>query len=191
MTAARPGRWRGPLGLLTCLALALVLAALTPDPAQDLRRHWVTADPGTWASTPAFAARVVSVRASGAVAGEYGDPFVSRQALVVVGVQAQVREQVVQFSQVSLHTRDGHDYEPRGEFSTAGLGETQPGFTRNATVVFEVPPDRLAGATLVIDSDAAAVDRYADAIRIDLGLADPVAIGAETLKVPPSTVETT
>ena len=184
-------RLRGLLGLLGCLVLALVLAAVTPDPATTLRRRWSGAEVGEWAQTPGVGVRVGSVTVTRSAGREYGDPFVSRQALVVLNVDAQVRERVAQLSQVSLRTRDGHGYDPRPEFASAALGQTQPGFTRHATLVFEVPPDRLAGSTLEVDADGASVDGYARALRVDLGLHDPVPIGVAVAAVSPSTVTTT
>jgi hypothetical protein len=184
-------RLRGPLGLLGCLVLALVLAAVTPDPGTDLRRRWTGVEVGGWARTPGVSARVGSVTVTRSAAREYGDPFVSRQALVVLSVDAQVRQRVAQLSEVRLRTRDGHGYDPRPEFAAAGLGQTQPGFTRHSTLVFEVPADRLAGSTLEVDADGASIDGYARAIRVELGLRDPVPIGAAVASVPPATVTTT
>ena len=184
-------RLRGVLGLLGCLVLALVLAAVTPDPATDLRRRWSDADVGGWATTPALSARVGAVTVTRSAGRDYGDPFVSGQALVVLGVDAQVRQRVAQLNQVRLRTRDGHGYDPRPEFASAALAQTQPGFTRHATLVFEVPPERLAGATLEVDADSASVDGYARALRVELGLRDPVRVGAAVAAVTPSTVTTT
>ncbi len=155
-------RLRGVLGLVGCLVLALIIAAVAPDPATDLRRRWSDADVGAWAQTPDVRARVTAVAVVRSADRGYGDPLASTQALVVTDVDASVRRQVVLFSHVYLLTADGHEYEARPEFVSAGLGLTQPGFTRHATLVFEVPPDRLAGAALVLDADAASVDGYAE-----------------------------
>jgi hypothetical protein len=183
-------RVRGVLGLLGCVVLALVVAVLTPDPAEHARR-WTSADVGTWAAGPDVAARVQEVSVVRTADPGFGQPMTSSQALVVAGVDVQVRHRVAQLDHVYLRSRDGRDYEPREEFDVAGLTETQPGFTRHATLVFEVPPRRLAGAELVVDADSTSVDVYADAIRIDLGLRDPVRISPETATPPGSTVTTT
>jgi len=184
-------RARGVLGLLGCLVLALVLAVVVPDPAEDLRRRWSDADVGAWAGTPDVVARVTTVAVVRSADRGYGDPLTTRDALVVATVDAAVRRQVVLFSHVYLVTADGHEYAPRPEFVSAGLGLTQPGFTRRATLVFEVPPDRLDRAALVLDADAASVDAYADAVRVDLGLRAPVRVSPETVTPEPATVTTT
>lgn len=184
-------RSRGLLGLLACLVLAVVITVAVPDPATDIRRRFADAPVGDFASTAFVRARVTQVEVTRSVQGDYGDPWVSDQTLVVASVEAQVRQRVTQFSEVVLRTRDGHDYEPRTEFISAALGQTQPGFTRHAVLVFELPPDRVPGAELVIDADGASFDFYAAAIRIDLGLQDPVTASAGPLTVLPSSVSTT
>lgn len=182
----------GLLGLLGCLALAVLIAVVVPNPTTDVRRRYADAKVGELAATAVVAARVTQVRlARAAQAGESEDAWVSNQALVVVSVEASVRRQVTQFSKVSLRTRTGQDYEPRDEFIVAGLGETQPGFTRLGTLVFEVPPDRVPGAELVIDADGASFDVYAEAVRIDLGLKAPVTLEPGPVPVPESTVRVT
>lgn len=186
MTKARP-----LLGLLGCVVLALVLAVVTPDPTRELRRRWSDAGVGGWAATADVSARVASVAVVSTVDPGYGQAFVSRQALVVTPVEVQVRHRVAQLSRVYLLTADGKEYEPRSELISAGLGQTQPGFTRHGTLVFEVPPDRLARVELVVDADAASVDGYAEAIRVDLGLRDPVRVSPETVTPQPASVTTT
>lgn len=184
-------RSRGVFGLLACLVLATVIAVAVPDPATDVRRRFADAPVGEFATTAVVRARVTQVVLTPSVQGDYGDPWVSDQTLVVTSVEAQVRQRVTQFSRVVLRTSDGHDYKPRTEFISAALGQTQPGFTRHATLVFELPPDRVPGAELVIDADGAAFDFYAAAIRVDLGLRDPVTVAPGPVTLPPSVVTTT
>lgn len=184
-------RLRGVLGLLGCLVLALTIAVVTPDPTTDVRRRWADADVGAWAQTPDVRARVTSVAVVRSADRGYGEVFTGQGSLVVASVDASVRRQVVLFSHVYLLTADGREYDPRPEFVSAGLGLTQPGFTRHATLVFEVPADRLADAALVLDADAASVDAYADAVRVDLGLRSPVRTSPETVTPPPFSVTTT
>ncbi len=191
MTRRWSERSRGVLGLLACLVLAAVITVAVPDPATDVRRRFADAPVGEFATTAMVRARVTQVEVTRSAQGDYGDPWVSDQALVVTSVEAQVRQRVTQFNEVVLRTRDGHDYEPRTEFISGALGQTQPGFTRHAVLVFELPPDRLPGAELVIDADGASFDFYAAAIRIDLGLGDPVAIAPGPVAVPASSVSTT
>lgn len=191
MTRGLSERSRGRLGLLACLVLAVVIAVAVPDPATDVRRRFSDAPVGEFATTDVVRARVTQVEVTRAAQGAYGDPWVSDQTLVVASVEAQVRQRVTQFSEVVLRTRDGHDYEPRTEFISGALGQTQPGFTRHAVLVFELPSDRVPGAELVIDADGAAFDFFAAAIRIDLGLSDPVTVAPGPVSVPASSVTTT
>lgn len=184
-------RWRGVLGLLVCLGLAVVIAVAAPDPEVDLRRRFVDVEVNEPAQIPLAVARVTRVQVSNAAQRAYGDPWVSDQTLVVVSVEAAARRQVVQFNQVVLRTGADKTYEPRSEFSSAGLAQTQPGFTRTATLVFELPPDQAAGAVLVIDPDAAAFDSYGWAIRVDLGLRRPVVRGPGPVTVTPSALRVT
>jgi len=184
-------RLRGVLGLLGCLVLALVVAVVAPDPAQDLRRRWTDGEVGAWAASPDRVARVGAVSVVRSADPGYGQPFTTGQALVVTEIDVQVLHRRTQLSRVYLSTRDGQQYDPRSEFVAAGPSLTQPGFTRHSTLVFEVPLRRLDGAELVVDADGASVDGYADAIRVDLGLRDPVRVGPETVTPAESTVTTT
>ncbi|HEY0237191.1 MAG TPA: hypothetical protein VGC37_00965 [Friedmanniella sp.] len=186
MTRLRP--W---LGLVGCVVLALVVAVVTPDPSTQLRRRWSDAEVGGWAVTADVSARVPSVSVVSTVDPGFGQALVSRQALVVVAVDVQARHQVAQLSRVYLLTSDGQEYEPRSELVSAGLSQTQPGFTRHGTLVFEVPPGRLARAELVVDADGASVDGYSEAIRVRLGLRNPVRVSPETVTPEASTVTTT
>ena len=184
-------RLRGVLGLLGCLVLALVVAVVAPEAGQDVRRRWAEGEVGAWVASPDRVARVRAVSVVRSADRGYGELFTTSRALVVAEVDVQVRHRMTQLSKVYLSTRDGQEYDPRPEFIAAGLTQTQPGFTRHATLVFEVPTRRLDGAELVVDADGASVDGYADAIRVDLGLHDPVRVGPETVTPAESTVTTT
>lgn len=191
MTRAPTTAWtRALLGLLGCLALAVALAVVTPDPSTDARRRWTDGVVAQWVTTPDVSVRVGSVQVVRSADPGYGEELTSAQALVVTPVEVAVRHRVVQLSHVYLRTADGHEYAPRSEFVSAGLTSTQPGFTRHGTLVFEVPPDRLAHAELVVDSDGGSLDVYADAVRVDLGLRDPVRVSPQTVTPEEATVTT-
>ncbi len=179
------------IGLVVCVLASLVIAAASPDPGSDVRRDYVDAPVGQPATGPDATAEVSSVRLARAVQKSYGDPFTSRQRLVVVNVSVAVRAEPRLLNQVSLQTSDENVYEPRDEFVSSGLGETQPGFTRRSTLVFEVPTEDVAGSRLVIDADSAAFDVYATALRIDLGLDDRTPVAAQPVSIPASTVAVT
>jgi hypothetical protein len=166
------GLWSrsGLLALLGSLALVVAVTVATPDPAQDYRRRWDDVAVGSWGELENASVRATSVRLTRSLTTEYGTGLTSEATFVVVTLEGRVRRQRVLFSGVTLHTRDDRRYEPRDDYLTAGLGSTDPGFTRAGTAVFEVPDDRLQGAVLEVDRDAAAFDVYASAVRVDLEL---------------------
>jgi hypothetical protein len=179
------------LALLVCLALVVLITVSAPDPAEDARRRWDDVGVGAWGEMDRARVRVSQVRLAQSVTDNYDQLFGSAATLVIVDVTAEVRREQMRFSTVWLHTRDDHDYSPRGEFISNGLLLTQPGFTRHATLVFEVPADRTTGAELVVDTDGAAYDIYSRAVRVDLGLADGAAVQPGPIPVPLSTLEIT
>jgi len=189
-TGARAAR-QGGLGLLGCLALVVAVAVATPDPATDVRRRWDDVGVGQWGRLQDASVRATSVRLTRAVSRSYGDPLTSEATFVVVTLEAQVRTRQVRFDEVVLRTRDDREYEPRPDFTSAGLSGTQPGFTRNGTEVFEVPTDRLPGAVLEVDRDAAAFDVYAQAVRVDLALDEGTPVEPGPLRAEDSTLAVT
>ncbi len=185
-------RWSGGglLALLGCLALVVALTVATPDPAKDYRRRWDDVGVGHWGQLENATVQVTRVRLTRSVVQEYGDPLVSDVTFVVVDVEARVTKAHVFFSAVTLLTRDGHQYTSRGDTTSTALTVTDPGFTRVATEVFEVPDDRVAGSVLQVDHDKAAFDVYSEAVRVDLGLEEdgpplpgPLAITRSTVTV--------
>lgn len=177
---------KGWLGLLGCLVVVALIAVLAPNPATDVRRQWADVGVGEVGSLRLYDAEVTRVRTSTSVAADrYGDPLTSDAVLVVVDLRLSVRVRVSNFEEISLLTADDQSFLPRPEFSAAEPTQTQPGFTRTGTVVFEVPADRLAGARLLVEPDSTAFVGYDRAVRVDLGLGpDPVLGAAVTLDPP-------
>lgn len=166
---SRPTRERG--GLLTLIVCLLVVAVITvtgPDPVTDTRRAWDDVAVGAWGQMDHASVRVDGVQTTRTATTPSGRTLDSAAVFVVVAYTAAVTEQTVRFTAVVLRTRDDHDYAARTEFG--GVDSLQPGFTRRATLVFEVPADRVDGAILVVEPDGAAFDVYSRAIRIDLRL---------------------
>ncbi|MBA8794535.1 hypothetical protein FHX74_002154 [Friedmanniella endophytica] len=191
MTGARTRARSGWVALVVCVLLALVLTAVTPDPATNVRRDWVDGRVGQSVVEPDLTTTVQQVRLARSASRSYGDPFVSRQRLVLVRLAVDVRHRQRLFSRVTLLTTTGLSYEPRDEFVSQGLSTTQAGFTRTATMVFEVPPEHVPGSRLVIDADGGAFDFYTRATRVDLGLTAATAIDPGAVRVPDSTVRVT
>lgn len=178
-------RWSGGglLVLFGCLALVVALAVATPDPATDYRRRWDDVDVGDWGQLQNASLRVSSVRLTRSVVKEYGDPLVSDDTFVVVDAEARVVQARVFFTDVTLLTPDGRQHESRQDTISSGLTVTQPGFTRLATEVFEVPDARVAGSVLQVDHDKAAFDVSSEAVRVDLGLDNDTAVRPGSLAV--------
>lgn len=191
MTGARTRARSGWVALVVCVLLALVLTAVTPDPATNVRRDWVDGRVGQSVVEPDLTTTVQQVRLARSASRSYGDPFVSRQRLVLVRLAVDVRHRQRLFSRVTLLTTTGLSYEPRDEFVSQGLSTTQAGFTRTATLVFEVPPEHVPGSRLVIDADGGAFDFYTRATRVDLGLTAATAVDPGAVRVPDSTVRVT
>ena len=162
--------WFRPLApLALCLVVVALLVAIRPDPATDFRRSFSDVAIDQTGSLRAFDVTVTEV-ARAAEVPRSGEPFVSEQALVIVTVEAAVRTTRTHFGGVALITADDHEYAPRPEFSQAEPQATQPGFSVLGHYVFEVPPERLDGARLLVDPDGAEFDVYDAAVRVDLGL---------------------
>jgi hypothetical protein len=191
LTRPEPRRGAGLLTLTVCLLLVVLITVFAPDPAEQARRRYDDVGVGKPGELQNAVVRAFGVRLTRSVAKQYEGVFRSDATLVLVELAADVRGDQMHFTELRLHTTDGHDYEPRSEFISQGLTLTQPGFTRRGTLVFEVPPDRTPGATLVVDPDGAAFDVFAIAVRVDLGLTDHTPVVPGPLAVADSRLEVT
>ena len=167
-TRKRVARVRPLVPLALCLVVVALLVAIRPDPATDFRRSYsdvgVNRPDGSGPSTWRYQrARVAAVPRDGSA-------FVSEQALIIVTVEASVRTTRTFFGAIALITADGHVVRAEAGIRRAEPSITQPGFTTAGSLVFELPPSRLAGARLLVDPDGAEFDVYDAAVRVDLGL---------------------
>lgn len=186
---ARYGR-RGLLGLGACLLVVAGASALLPDPATP--RRYVDVGVGQPAAIPLY--RVVVHRVAVARSATDADGYTTLRStarLVAVTVTADVFRRQSGFVNVWLATADGHRYDPRDELASAGPGITPPGFTADFTLLFELPPSRVAGAVLVFDGHSGTVDVYRDAIRVDLGLTADTPVAAQPVTLPDATTRVT
>lgn len=134
--------------LLAVLAAAVaVIAALVLAPTSDI----TYVEPGAdgWARGPFADARITSVQQARAVDSGY-DRLQTGQMFVLVGLEVTGHRELTPTQNISLLTADGHEYHQRGELGPAELPNVAPGFTSSGTALFEVPPERLPGARLVI-----------------------------------------
>lgn len=191
MNPARPDRHAVAAGLagLVALVLVAVMAATAPDVTVP-PRSWRRIAVGETGTIRDLSLTVIDVRAIRTL-DVHGTPFTSRVAFVVVRAEVAATDDPTYLGQVWLTTRDGRRYDPREEWTTAQPPvPAQPGFTVTGSWVFEVPPDRLAGAELVVDNDGAEFDWYDVGLRAELGL-DADAIGRQLLTLPEGSVRVT
>jgi hypothetical protein len=146
-----------------------VVAAVTPEFGAESRYRYVDVGLGEPGRLREFDVAATGVRLTRAVqrAGEVSH---TDQTYVVVTVETTARTRPQYLTNVELRTRDGRRYDPRPEWSTAEPPVTQPGFSSRGVVVFEVPPDRVAGAKLFVGPSEGEVTRFDAAVRADLGL---------------------
>ncbi len=142
-------RLRGPAALAVCLVLVAVLNGLRATGVAQPRSYLAGGD--GWARAPSASGRVHSARLGHSLLRPTIDePLLTGAVFVVVELEVQVRDRVLSLSTVTLETADGHSYR---QLTDPGLGElslTQPGWTSHGTAVFEVPPERVPGARLVV-----------------------------------------
>lgn len=179
----------GGVVLSVCLVLVVLITALAPDPATDVRRRWDDVGIRQWGEMDRAEARATRVQLTRSTVNSYDRKLTSEVTFVIVDYEVRVIRERVSFTAVTLLTPDGRQYEPRTEFP--GLNPTQPGFTRRGSLVFEVPDDRVAGSRLVIDRDKAGFDVYSAGIRIDLGLRRDAVVLGGPVPVVESVVEVT
>lgn len=146
-------RLRGLAALAGCLVLVAVLGGLRETGIAQARSY--AAGPDGWANAPSASGRVHSARLARSVRRPTIDePLVTGAVFVVIELEVQVRDRVLSLSTLTLETADGHSY---SQLTDAGLGSlslTQPGWTSHGTAVFEVPPDRVPGARLVVGAQS-------------------------------------
>ena len=90
---------------------------------------------------------------------------------------------------VELRSTGGHRYNPKPDWVSAAPPITQPGFTTIGTQVYEVPVDRLRGATVIIGPDEGEVTTYDAAIRVELGLSGDETLEEGPMSLPPATTQ--
>jgi hypothetical protein len=188
-----PRRQRTTISAVSTVVVALVLVAVMAATARDTNfapRSWNRIGVGETGTIRDLSLTVTDARATGTL-DLHGTPFTSSAALVVIGADVAATVDATYLGQVWLTTSDGRRYDPRDEWTSAQPPiPVQPGFTVSGSWVFEIPPDGLAGAELVVDNDSAEFDWYDVGLRVQLGL-DAGAIGQEMLPLPEGSVRVT
>lgn len=180
--------------LAGCLAVVAAIAVGVGDREEGVPMGYADVAVGETGASSTFAARVLDVQVGRQVQkDEYSEPLVTDAMFVVVEVAADAFTEAVSFSgDVWLVTTTGHRYEPRPEANLGHPPFTPPGFTGTGTFVFQVPPDRLDGARLLLEPPTGTFITYDVTVRVDLDLtedttpvATPIELGEPSLAVTP------
>lgn len=179
--------------LAVCLAVVAALALATGDRADSVPVAHDDVAVGETGVSSEFSARVLDVRLARAVQrDEFSEPLTTDAAFAVVTLAADARTGTVTFSRtVWLLTADGVRYAPRGELQIAQPQLVQAGFTSTGTYVFQVPPERLAGARLLVEPSVATFEVHDVTVRVDLGLVDDAVIAVDPILLDSPTTEVT
>lgn len=194
MTAPAPpttGRRRRARVLPIAVALVLIgiLVAITPD-EDEIGRYYVDVAVGETGANRQYEAAVTDVRLTRALLRYEGAPPVtSEQVFVLVTVTGGSTEESASYNRIELSTQDGKTYKPLDGFSLAQPKATQPGFRTTGTFVFELPPERVPGAKLIIAPDASSFLYYWSVVRVDLDLDDDTRTRPGPVQLPETTVE--
>ena len=90
------------------------------------------------------------------------------QVFVLVRLEVTAHRRLAPMGDISLLTGDGHEYHQRRELGAAELPSVEPGFTSSGTALFEVPPERLPGARLLIVPHQGGLLYYRSGLRLGL-----------------------
>lgn len=187
-------RWRDAGVLAACLAVVAGLTLATGDRADSVPVRYDDVEVGEAGVATTFDATVLDVALAQTVRrDEYSEvDLTTDAAFVVVTVTADARTDTLLLSgNVALETADGRRYAPRDELTTAQPPTVEPGFSTTGTYVFEVPPDRVPGARLLIEPGVALFLTHDTTIRVDLALDASTAVAPSPLVPEPSSTEVT
>lgn len=146
-------RLRSVAALVVCLLVVAVLSGLRPDPLAAPRSYAAGSD--GWAHAPTASGRVLSAQLTRSVVRpRIDEPLVTGFVFVVIELEVQVHDRVLSLGTVTLETSDGRTYRQLGDSGLDTLTLTQPGFTSYGNAVFELPADRVAGATLIVGTQS-------------------------------------
>lgn len=145
-------RVRPLLALLACLLVVAVLNGLRPDSLSPARSF--DAGPDGWAHAPSASGRVLQVELTNRIVRSTGREVTTQATFVVVRVEVAVRNRVLGLGTVMLKTADGYTYRQLLDLGLESLPLTQAGFTSVGYAAFELPRERVLGATLIISAQS-------------------------------------
>lgn len=163
-------------GLLVAAALLLAMRETTPNYDARVGPIVERGKPGEFVHGRRFAARVDAVTTASRLRfARSGDAMEQRDSsgtwLIVQASAMAVREPLL-IGSAAILTRDGRRYDSSGRLYTAPgqltLRELQPGVSGQGLLIFELPADAVAGASLVLAANR--LDRLDSELHISLGL---------------------
>lgn len=181
MTARTVRSW---LTLAVGLLVAVAAVVLAPDTSEDIA--WARPGADGWARGPYADARVTSVRLTQHVDGGFRQLSTSA-VFVVVELEVSAHRELAPTGDLTLRTTDGHTYSQRDELTLAQVPPVEPGFTSSGTAVFELPPDRVAGADLVLVPHRGGLLYFRSGLRFDDVVGDGTPVQAS---VTPASTQT-
>lgn len=167
---------RRALLVVICAALLVALIAanrLIPDYDRTMRPISSTGAIGRQVHTNAFDIKVDRVTVGRSLAEKDGLDEAERTSGLFVLVWADLTgvDKPVTLDTAYLRTADGHRYDATDAMEFGALDEagSEPGLTRYGAIAFELPPDRLAGARLIVGQEAGE-NRLGAQADVNLGL---------------------
>lgn len=168
--------WRVAAGLL--VSAALLLAMRETMPTYDARVGPIVehGKPGEFVHGRRFAARVDAVATASrlrfARQGDTPEQRDSSGIWLIVQASAMAAHEPMLIGSAAVLTRDGRRYDSSGRLYTAPgqltTRELQPGVASQGLLIFELPADAVAGASLVLAANR--LDRLDSELQIALGL---------------------
>jgi hypothetical protein len=183
-------RWRSALEAAGAVAVLAALAVAAPEFGDQSRYGFDDVAVGESGRLREYDAAVTGVRLVAAL-GRYEVPLTTEHAFVVVRLTAAARTEVQNLRNVELVTAAGRRYDARPEFFSEGLPITQPGFTSEGTLVYEVPREALPGAVLVVGPDLGETTGFDRAVRVRLGLDADQPVEPGPVELPDATIRVT
>ena len=142
---------------LVLAAAAIWVKAHTPD---DYDHRYAplasSGHVGSPVSAGGFEVKVEKVGAARSVASDHGEIIRPDGVFVIVTVSARSLRKPLTLATAMLRTRDGHEFRDTVKGVTIPVGGTLdgvtlgPGVWHRGVLVFEIPPSRLAGSTLLL-----------------------------------------
>lgn len=182
-------RGRSTLEALAAVAVLAALAVAAPEFGYESRYGYDDVAVGQVGRLREYDATVTGVRLVDRLP-RYEQVLTTEHAFVLVSLTAAARTEVQNLGNIDLVTA-GRRYDPRPEWLAASLPITQPGFTSDGTLVYEVPRDALSGAVLMVGPDPGETTGFDRAVRVRLDLDDEQPVEPGPVELPDSTTRVT